>query len=198
MTRATTGADSVARLPITPKPEAPNGRQATRSESGLVSVAFDLAGLANRIYGAPIGSWDTAQSPAIAAATSVAMEWHVGGADGVARATTDTLDFTISNAYDVGSKVGAFALTRQGLDSARGTLTLQDDAVYRGTASLAVLSRVSVPGQTCALYGFAWQYADVVAVPIARSQSPGQQTGAFYTDVHQPADYTWLRGRESA
>jgi hypothetical protein len=199
--RTTIGGDGVARFSLTPKAEGANGRGRVRSETGVVSVLIGLTDFASKVYGVPIESWDESKAESVAVATGVAMDWHVAGGEQSTRsgqaARSDSLEFTVTNVYDVGSAVGAFALTRQGVDTASGTLTLDEDGIYRGTANLAVLSRIRLPGKTCAPYGFGWQRADVVAVPLARNQVPGQQTAAFYTAVHRPGDYSWLRGRES-
>ena len=132
--------------------------------------------------------------------------------------SSDTIEFMITTTYDVGSALGAFGLTRKGVDASHGTLARGEDGIYRGSASLVASGEMKLPGQGCAAYGFGWQYADVIAVPIPESSTsrPPQTTGVvgpgggqtafsvpapgpnqitpFYNAVHRRGDYTWISG----
>jgi hypothetical protein len=139
----------------------------------------------------------------------------VAAIDGGSR---DTIEFMITTTYDVGSALGAFGLTRKGVDASHGTLARGEGGIYRGSANLVASGEMKLPGQTCAAYGFGWQFADVVAVPIPEnatspaprttgvvgpgggqgafsvpSPSPGQVT-PFYNAVHRTGDYKWISG----
>jgi hypothetical protein len=106
----------------------------------------------------------------------------------------DLLEVVITNSYD---NTMLFGLARQGSDSARIVLSRAADGKYRGKGMLAAASRMKLPGVTCKPYGYGWQSADVVGVPIPRDYVAGQRPeGAFYSAVHLPAHYKWLQNRQ--
>jgi hypothetical protein len=205
LSRVTVPASGVAQVTITPKRETPSSQGGIVSEAGLVTIRADLGNLVEKAYGfyAPdlFGQTVTAETGAL-------IEWH----------NPDTIEFMLTNQYDVGSNVAAFGLTRTGVDSSHGTLARGEDGIYRGSASLVAVGAIGLPGQSCGAYGFGWQFADVVAVPIPETStsppprttgvvgpgggqgaysvpapSPGQVT-PFYNAVHRPGDYKWIRG----
>lgn len=196
------------RLPLTPRAEAAKGRGVRTAEPGIVQLTVSLAGLVNRTYGLTGLSFPLSSLGSTTVKSIVNMEWHAA----------DTLDIDIVNEYDVGSRL--VGLTRSGTDAAIGTLALEPGGTYRGVVRLSMSSRITVPGKACSPNDvLAWQYADVLAVPIAEtatslpvstpvagpgSQGPpsqptqpitgAQTSGAFYTSVRTRQGYTFTRG----
>lgn len=178
----TVAADGSARLSFTLKAEARTPpRGGVMRETGFVGLRLDLEEIASRIYG--LFATDFEANPTLDLQTPVKMQWH--GAE---------IEFTISNGYDV----GGLGLTRTGLDMALGTLARGDDGNYHGFADLVAASTMRLPGKDCAPYGFGWQSAAVVGVPIRETvTSPNQRAGAFFNGIRSQAGYTLniLQGR---
>jgi hypothetical protein len=106
----------------------------------------------------------------------------------------DLLEIVITNSYD---NTMLFGLARQGTDTAHIFLSGAPDGTYRGKGIVTVASRMKLPGGACKPYGYGWQFADVVGVPIPRDYVPGRQPeGAFYSKVHLPVHYRWLQNRQ--
>jgi len=196
--RSTVGAGGLARLTITPRAEAARGRGEEMSEPGAVTLSADMFELCQRLY--PAGATfpcDATVGRMVSAQGVANLEWH----------EDDVIDVTITNTYDVGSRLAG--LTRNGEDFANFKLALDDDGTYRGGGVLMVFSRTRMPGENCGT-SFSWQSATVVGVPIAKdvaSARSGQVSGtppkgggpatralsmgaAFYTPVHLATDYT--------
>lgn len=177
------------RLSMTPRAETAKGRGLRTSEPGVVEFTVRLGGLVRSTYGLTNLAFPLADLGSTTAKAVVPMEFHVA----------DTLDIDILNEYDVGASIAG--LTRNGADAAIGTLAREPDGTYRGVVWLAMSSRTRLPGMACAATDVrAWQYADVVAVPIAETASslpvpppvagPGQQGGAPPTAVPMTAAQT--------
>jgi hypothetical protein len=176
-----------ARLTVTPHPEAARGRGVRTAEPGIVRFTVGLASLVNRTYGLTGLSFPLTDLGRTTVQTVLNMEWHVA----------DTLDVDITNEYDVGASIAG--LTRNGVDSAIGTLALEPDGSYRGVVRLSMSSKITLPGKACSPTDvLAAQYAEVVAEPIAETASapntPGQTEAAFYTSVRTRQGYRFNRG----
>jgi hypothetical protein len=204
----TMGASGTARLSLTARPEPAKGRGLGMAARGLVELTLDLDSLVSDVYEVDTQVQVVGQKRLglgeITVNTTVVMEWHAA----------DTLDILIDNVYNVGARI--MGLTRTGTDAAWGVLALEPDGTYRGVAILSMESIMTLPGKTCSPHLYAWQYADVVAVPIAETAQslpatpPGPGQGApppgtqlpagartsvgFYTAVHTRQGYNFKRG----
>ena len=184
--RATVGAGGVARLVFTLRAEAARGRGQDMEEPGATTISVDMQELCSRLYSDPM--CDETAGQKVSAQGVATLEWHAA----------DVIEASITNVYDVGSKVAAFALTRYGVDGARIKLAREDDGTYRGGGELVVFSRTTMPGENCGTV-VTWQSAEVVGVPIARDVAAAglrplggvnlSMGAAFYTPVHTPKDY---------
>lgn len=198
--QATVGAGGVASLTMTPRAEAARGRGEEMSEPGAVTLTADMFELCERLYpSSPSGTGlcEVTQGRKVSSQGVATLEWH----------DDDVIDVTITNTYDVGSRLAG--LTRNGEDFATIKLAREEDGTYHGGGILMVFSRTRMPGESCGI-SLSWQAATVVGVPIAKdvaSARSGQVSGvppkgggpatlalsmgaAFYTPVHLPTHYT--------
>ena len=102
----------------------------------------------------------------------------------------DLLEVVITNSYD---STMPFGVARRGTDTAHAFLAVAPDGTFRGRAILTASSRMKLPGGNCGPYGYGWQFADVVGVPIVRG--PANEP-AFYDEVHLPAHFRFLQNRQ--